>query len=263
MARDFYAEVVGNSGIHCDDKVLVVCGGDYDKRVLESAGVKNAVISNVDYHAGVKSYAPYSWEYQDAENLTIADDSFDWVLVDAGLQHCGSPHKALCEMLRVARKGAVVVEARDSAMMRIAIWMGFTPEFETEPALLSDGKFGGYRNTIIPNYIYRWTEREVEKTVNTYLPQYEHSIRYVYGLRLPVQRMAMSKSLLKRTAVGVLNSASWFIEKALPKQGNCFGFIISKNDALKPWLTNGDQGLALNLDYMRKKYDPAKYVRGP
>jgi ubiquinone/menaquinone biosynthesis C-methylase UbiE len=262
MAKDFYADVVGKSGVAADDKVVVVCGGNYDRTVLESAGVKDATITNVDYHGGVQNYAPYSWQFQDAENLTIADDSFDWAFVHAGLHHCGSPHKALCEMLRVSRKGVLVIEARDSAMMRLAVRLGFTPDFETEAAILSDGKFGGYRNTIIPNYVYRWTERDVEKTVTTFLPQYEHTIRYFYGLRIPTQRMAMSTSPPKRAAVKLLDKATWIMEKLLPKQGNCFGFIITKNDGLKPWIINGKDGLALDLDYLRRNYDPSKYVGG-
>jgi ubiquinone/menaquinone biosynthesis C-methylase UbiE len=91
-------------------------------------------ISNLDHHDRIESnYAPYAWVRQDAENLTVTDDSYDWVVVNAGLHHCGSPHRALCEMLRVARQGVLVLEARDSFLMRIAVRFGLTVQHELEP----------------------------------------------------------------------------------------------------------------------------------
>ena len=35
-------------------------------------------------------------------------------------------------------------------------------------------RFGGQRNTPIPNYVYRWTRREVEKTVLAFAPVAKH-----------------------------------------------------------------------------------------
>lgn len=48
---------------------------------------------------------------------------------------------------------------------------------------------------------YRWTEQEVEKTVRSMLPHIEPRFPYFYGFSLPSQRMAMSKSTLKKTAL--------------------------------------------------------------
>src|SRR6478609_2232310 len=101
---DFYLKVMRNLGLQSDESVLVVCGGPYDQRTLEAVGLSNVVISNISHHDGVTTYGPYPWEFQDAEHLTRPDVSVDWVVVHAGLHHCGSPHWALCEMLRVARR---------------------------------------------------------------------------------------------------------------------------------------------------------------
>ena len=192
MACDFYLEVAKSIGFKPDDSVVVICGGPYDRTVMKTCGLSNVVITNVDHHGGETDLSPYSWEYQDAEAMTCADDSADWVAVHAGLHHCASPHKALCEMLRVARKGVLVIEARDSLLMRLAQRLGMTPRFELEPALLTGGKWGGYRNTKLPNYIYRWTEREFEKTVTSFAPQYVFDFSYRYGYRLPLQRLEMA-----------------------------------------------------------------------
>ena len=49
--------------------------------------------------------APYRWELADAEALPYEDDAFDWAVISAGLHHCRSPHAALLELYRVARRG--------------------------------------------------------------------------------------------------------------------------------------------------------------
>jgi ubiquinone/menaquinone biosynthesis C-methylase UbiE len=262
MIADFYGKVVQRVGIDPSDSVLAVCAGSYDKTTLLTAGVRHAVISNVDYHAGVSEYAPYEWQYQDAENLTVEDGSFDWCMVHAGLHHCGSPHRALCEMLRVARKGIVVIESRDSLLMRAAVFLRLTSEYELEPAALTNGQAGGYRNTNIPNYVYRWTERDVEKATRSYLPSHEPSIEYFYSYLIPLERLTMSRSPMKRAIGRAASYVMGIFEMLLPKQGNRFGFVIRKNGALQPWLMEADGKLAVNMDYLRKIYAPEKYVRG-
>jgi ubiquinone/menaquinone biosynthesis C-methylase UbiE len=60
----------------------------------------------------------------DAERLTYGDGSFDVVIAHAGLHHCHSPHRALLEMYRVARKAAIAFESRDSRLIRTAVRLG-------------------------------------------------------------------------------------------------------------------------------------------
>jgi ubiquinone/menaquinone biosynthesis C-methylase UbiE len=55
--------------------------------------------------SGGDEFAPFSWSFQDAEQLSFEDEAFDYVFVHAGLHHCASPHRALLEMYRVARRG--------------------------------------------------------------------------------------------------------------------------------------------------------------
>jgi ubiquinone/menaquinone biosynthesis C-methylase UbiE len=261
VINDFYFEVAKSVGFLPEDEILVVCGGPYDCQTLAANQLKNVIISNVDHHGGVTDLAPYTWEYQDAEAITRPDLSVDWAVVNAGLHHCASPHKALCEMLRIARKGVLVLEARDSLLMRLANKLGLSPRFETEPALLSGGKWGGYRNTNIPNFVYRWTEREFEKTVTSYVPQDVFDFKYRYGYRLPVQRMQMSRNPFKRFIVVALNSAKILFELAIPKQGNCFAMIARRTGQLQPWLTRTETGVEVNLEFLGKMYDTTKYRR--
>ena len=263
MTKDFYSDIVGGAGIRKDASILVVCAGPYDRQVFLNHGFKDVTISNLEHHDRVVSdYAPYNWQRQDAENLTLADNSFDWAVVHAGLHHCGSPHRALCEMLRVAREGVLVVEARDSFLMRAAVKLGLTVDFELAPTALtgaSNQSHGGYRNSFIPNYIYRWTERDVEKTVASYIPQRQPKIRYFYGLRLPIQRIAMSKNVAARAAVSLLQPLGWLFALLVPRQGNVFAFAIDKRGPLQPWMLETEQALDINKAYFDARFAPDKY----
>src|SRR5262245_12517528 len=85
------------------DRVLVVCGGSLDEQVFALTGFPNVTVTNLDdADANVR---------QDAENLSYDDGSFDLVVVHAGLHHCYSPHRALLEMYRVARKCVLAFES--------------------------------------------------------------------------------------------------------------------------------------------------------
>ncbi len=182
---DFYEVVLERllraHAMSSNDSIVVICGGSYDAQCLQRASFAKVVITNLDEGYGC---APFEWQRQDAENLTFQDSSFDWAVVHAGLHHCASPHRGLLEMCRVARKGIVVLEARDSILIRLAARIGLVPDYEFEPVALNNFKFGGIRNSAIPNYVYRWTEREVFKTIESALPGRKNRIQFFYGMTL-------------------------------------------------------------------------------
>jgi hypothetical protein len=241
------------------DSILVLAGGAYDKQSMLDANLKNVTISNLDYHDGYNGYtdyAPYQWKRIDAECISENDNSYDWVIIHAGLHHLAIPALGVCEMFRVARKGILCIEARDNFLMKLAVKLGLTSDFELEAVFVSDGSFGGYRWGPIPNYVYRWTEREFEKTVNSFVPTHNHDFFYIYDIRLPVERYAMSKNFLMPIILWTLLRLKNVFKLLFPKQGNQFAFIALKNLSLKPWLTSD-----LNFDetFLAQKYDKTKY----
>jgi ubiquinone/menaquinone biosynthesis C-methylase UbiE len=244
-----------NSG----DSILVVAGGLTDRACLLEAGFTNVVISNLDTQEASAEYHPYRWTCLDAEKLTLDDASFDWVIVHAGLHHLSVPAAGVCEMFRVARKGILCFESRDSWAMKIARRLALTADYELEPSFLSGGRFGGYRNGPIPNYVYRWTEREFEKVVKSYQPAYHVTFRYFYGLQVPLQRFAMGRSYAFRIAGRLLHAMSAVLPYALPRQGNQFAMVAMKTDVLQPWLRSENGNLRFCEDGMAKKYDKNKY----
>lgn len=259
----FYEQIISKA-LKCEilsmqDKVLVVAGGNTDRLAFLKNKFTNVTISNLDYHSGVSNYEPYKWERQDVEGLTYSDNEFDWVFVHAGLHHCASPHKALCEMLRVSKKGIGVFESRDSLLNKVSNKLNIVPEYELEASVISRGKYGGFRNTPIPNYVYRWTEREVRKTVNSFLPQFVHQYYFYYGLKIPQQRLAMSKSIGIRMIGGIAAIIVPVANLLFPKQGNHFSFLVTKYGKLQPWLKMQGDSIVFDLDYGDKKFDLKKY----
>ena len=152
------------------ESVLVVAGGEADRAALVAAGFEDVTISNIDESGADDAYAPYAWSYADAEALPFDDGSFDWTVVSAGLHHCASPHRALLELYRSARRGLLAIESRDSLLMRLALWARAVDPYELTAVVANGFASGGVRNTAVPNYVYRWTERELEKTIASNAP---------------------------------------------------------------------------------------------
>jgi SAM-dependent methyltransferase len=239
-------------------RVLVVAGGGYDRDIFLVRGYRDVTISNVDTRVDTSgAYAPYAWSYQDAEGLSFESGSFDLVVVHAGLHHCFSPHRALAEMYRVARRAVVLVEARDSLLVRLAARLGFTDDYEVEAVVANEYVAGGVANSPVPNYVYRWTERELEKFMRALDPTGAPQLRYVYGLRLPFQRLAMHKNPAKRVVAHISSGLVALVQKMAPRQGNYFGAIIRKErdaSTLFPWLVSQAPGPTINRDWCEARY---------
>lgn len=207
----FYARVLKDlldaGTMRTEESVLAVCGGPADADSMREAGFTRGTISNLDTRME-RDYTPFDWSRQDAENLTFAKASFDWCIVHAGLHHCPSPHRAMLEMYRVCRRGLIVMESADSLLMRLAVHLKLTEEYEFSGLLPEDKNSGS-----LPNFVYRWTEREVYKTIESADPPTLHGYRFLYGFDIPPRLQRFAPLL-----------------KLLPNRlGNRFGFIVTKH----------------------------------
>jgi len=172
MERErFYRRVVGKlldrELLRREMSVVVVGGGELDRLVLADYVFGDVTLSNLD---------PAQGRVEDAEALSYPDGSFDFGIVSAALHHCRSPHRALLELYRVSRIGMLALEARDSALMRLANRLGVAEEYELTVVAAQDFRTGGVRNSAVPNYVFRWTEREVEKTIRSAAPREDHPL---------------------------------------------------------------------------------------
>lgn len=237
--------------------VLAVCAGTAERDLFVKLGFSNVVITNLDDRMRKDQFAPYDWEYQDAQALTYKDDTFDVAFVADGLHHCQSPHRALLEMYRVARRGIIAVESRDGLLMRLANRMGLSPEYEIEAVVGNDFAYGGLNNTPIPNYIYRWTEAEFKKVIKAFNPTGRHQYRFFYGLSLPYETAEYKIGRGKLWAIRLAGPFIKLFTTLFKKQCNSFAMVALKPampDDAWPWLTVEGTSTKFNADYARKHY---------
>jgi SAM-dependent methyltransferase len=243
-----------------DMSVLVVAGGPADRDAFRSVGFERVTISNVDESVAAEELAPYEWSYQDAENIDLPDASVDIAVVSAGLHHCRSPHRALLELYRVARVAALALESRDSALMRIAVKLGAVDDYELAAVAAHGLRSGGVANTSTPNYVYRWSEREVEKTVASFAPHARHRIRFFREFELPEAVVEVDRG----SRAKVLRLARPFvtaITRVLPRQANLFAFLVEKPQLpgdLQSWMRLEQGELLPDAEAVGRRYETSE-----
>ena len=240
------ADLIDEGVITPEMSVLIVCGGVRDRDLVASAGFVDVTITNVDAEptAGIE---PYAWAHQDAENLDYADDSFDVGIVVAGLHHCRSPHRALLELLRVTRHAVVAFEARDSLTMRLMCRLGLAEHYEISAVADQGLRSGGVSNSAVPNYVYRWTERDFDKAVACYDAEHQPTTRFYGHLELPSGvRTDRHGRGLKGWLLRAVAALAPLLVRLAPSQRNHLAMVAHHGAApLHPWLRLDDQGRAV------------------
>ena len=135
--------------------------------------------------------------------------------------------------------------------MRVAQRLGLVAAYEVEAVVGSGLTHGGVNNTDVPNFVYRWTEQEFEKTVLSYHPIGPVGFRYFYSMNLPKERVAMSGNRLKSMAVWLALPLAKLVEWVAPSQSNSFCMVARKSrDAeLWPWLEIRDGKVRFRAGY--------------
>jgi SAM-dependent methyltransferase len=259
---DFYTgalrELMARGILDAGMRVLAVAAGATDRDVFRGLGFEDVTLTNIEDRPPLAVCEPYRWEHQDAESLTFPDEAFDWAVVSAGLHHCSSPHRALLELYRVAQRGVLAVEARDCALTRLAVRLGVVDAYEL-PAVAANGfRAGGVRDTSIPNFVYRWTEREVEKTIMCAAPHARHEFVWFHELELPLSIFDVGGNgrWRKRLLLRALAPGARGLTRLLPSQANLFGFAIVKPQLprdLNPWLTLTAKGPRPDEAWIRRR----------
>lgn len=261
--ESFYARIVETRIADRDASILICGAGELDKTTFANLGFRDVTISNLDTRAQQRDYLPFKWKFENAEALSFGDRSFDYVVIHAAIHHASSPHRVLLEMYRVARKGVLAFEARDSVLMRLLEWCQLTQVYEHAAVYYNDCKYGGVNNTDIPNFVYRWTEREVEKTIQSYAPYSQHRFLYEYGTAFPCTPALESKGALKWAFLTAMRPFYWLFTKIFVKQQNLFAFYVEKPSmgaALFPWLIFDSQEHRITFN---KQWGDLKYKNAP
>jgi SAM-dependent methyltransferase len=264
VVERFYLDTVrrllGEGWLRPDDDVLVVGGGPADRDVLDAAGLRTVTITNLDERSDPDAYAPFVWSRQDAEDLGYLDGAFDVCIVHQALHHCRSPHRALIEMYRVARRGIVAFEPHDAALTRLGVRLGVGQRYERAAVACNDGTHGGVRNTEIPNFVYRWTEREFQKTLASFDPRGDPHLRSFYDLRIP-GAAARFRSGPARVVGRAAVPAARLVARVSPRQGNAIAVVADKVDPavdLHPWLVARDGGVRVDREAVGRRSPGAR-----
>ncbi len=256
--------------ISLEESVLIVGGSADDAEVLRRTGFQRVVNSNFPSGsgagAGTEPGQAASGIQLDAEDMGLADDSFDLVFAHEVLHHCRSPHRALCEMLRVAQKYVLVLEPNESLAMRALTRMGFSFPYELAAVAYHQGNSGGVRDSAVPNFVYRWSRREIFKTVSSFMPERAFTFHaYPYWdfnateLDLDLRKETRIDRITAVVGTGNFLSFLRFVQSALNgvprlrRQGNKFFCCIVKRPDLKPWLRREGEGIVFRQPTARNE----------
>jgi len=145
----------------------------------------------------------------------------------------------------------------DNIASRFAVRLGLGQEYEVAAVAGNSCTMGGLKNTSIPNYVYRWTEREIEKTIQTHSPVAKHSYLYYYKMRLPWERSMILNKPLLRLALRAFNPMTRLYQLVFPRQCNNFAFVVLRPDLpddLHPWLTQENGEIQIDKSWIADRF---------
>jgi ubiquinone/menaquinone biosynthesis C-methylase UbiE len=215
------------------DKSILVLGASSDEASLfHKLQFKKITLSNIDL-AQLKGTKKYNFNKIkiDFRNLfKIKNNSYDFVVVHASIHHTSRPHNIILEMYRIAKYGVLIIESNDSFIMRLSVKLNFSEDYELS-ALNENTFVGGVDGSNIPNYVYRWTEREIKKLFYSYQPDKKINIFFNY------QNNIFNKNLSNNLIKKIIISFSYIFLKIIfflfPKQQNLMSIYVDKKNYKK------------------------------
>jgi SAM-dependent methyltransferase len=212
---------------------------------LEKAGLTNFTLSNISGESAI-----------DVENLPYPDSAFDTVIVHSGLHHCASPHRGLLEMYRVAKKSIILFEPADNLVTRFGSKVGLGQVYEFAAVTDNDFKCGGWRNSAIPNWVYRFNAREIRQAINCNSPLGPHVFRFYYRTRVPWQQLRLRKNKLPLLAATLALPFLRLLDFFGPFTSNNLAAVITKPDLPSqafPWLVFQSGNWTLSKHWFDKR----------
>lgn len=213
MSRErFYINQINKYIVKKNSKILVLGAGKLDNQIFNKLNYTNVTFTNIE-----NSKEENLNYFSNIHDIKLADNSYDYCVAHACIHHSSKPHLAILELYRVCSEGSLIIEANDSLLSRIACKLGLTEEYELS-AVKKNKTSGGVDNTNIPNYVYRWTEREILKLMKSYRPDVKHKIKFDYDYQIKFTNSKIIKFLF---------SIFFIIFK---KQKNLFSIFINKSE---------------------------------
>ena len=215
-----------------DKSILVLGASSYEAYLFHKSQFKKITLSNINL-AQLKGAEKYNFKKIkiDFRNLyKIKNNSYDYVVVHASIHHTSKPHNILLEMYRIAKLGVLIVESNDSFIMRLAVKLNFSEDFE-KSALNYKTYVRGVDGSHVPNYVYRWTEREIKKLFYSYQP--DKKINIIFNYQNNIYNENLSDSFLKKIIIVISYVFLKIIFILFPKQQNLMSIYIDKKNFKK------------------------------
>lgn len=136
----------------------------FDAEYIMSKGAKAlATDLNSDFLAVAKQQGIIN-EYaaENAERLSFAGQQFDYVLCKESYHHFPRPYAAMYEMIRVAKKGIVIIEPQDP-VSKMPSLLFVTNMLASKTSLLNKAWKNRFSYEPVGNFVYKVSEREFEK----------------------------------------------------------------------------------------------------
>lgn len=119
----------------------------------------NSDFLNVSHAEGFIS----SFSAENAEKLSFADNTFDYVLCKETYHHFPRPFMAVYEMLRVAQKGVMIIEPQDPVTKMPALLFVTNILASINDSLVKKVWKNRFSYEPVGNFVYKVSEREFEK----------------------------------------------------------------------------------------------------
>lgn len=199
-----------------DWKILIVCDGVGGAGTFfADQGLKSITVSDISQEAlnyCVKRDPRLKTLLLDVENMGLADEAFDLVLVQDGLHHLRRPFLGYTEMLRVAKKAVIVIEPHAGVVARIfgTVWEEHYGEV---------------------NYVFRWNYFILKQITNSYLLKSPFSIKFI---RIWDHNLVMNKIARifggGKAGLFIIKIAYFILNSIFSRLGNMMiGILIKEN----------------------------------
>ena len=221
--------------INIDSNFLLISASLHEVKTLKDLGYLKFSITYHDDNEK-NQFLDYGFKENinlfksDLRNLAFKDKSFDYAITNATIHHIDLPHKAITELYRVAIRGVLIIESNDSLTMRLATRLKLAEEFEVS-SINEDKNSGGLLDTAIPNYVYRWTEKEILKLLKSFDPKNINFINFDYASDLTNFRNR--DNYIENVLLKILIITGKIFFFFFKKQQNCMSIFICKTQIKK------------------------------
>ena len=216
--------------LHKNKSILVLGASSEEGRLFQKLQFKKVTLSNInlDQLIGSEKYKLKKKKIDFRNLFKIKNNSYDYVVVHASIHHTSKPHNILLEMYRIAKHGVLIIESNDSLIMKISVKLNFSEDFEK--SALSQN-VGGVDGSNVPNYVYRWTEREVKKLFYSYQP--DKKINIIFNYQNNIFNEILTNNSIKRIILTLSYIFLKIIFFLFPRQQNLMSIFIDKKNFKK------------------------------